>query len=331
MAVDRIVIVGCGSIGQRHARLLARRPNLKIDLCDPNLSCLDETMALVGERTCYNDFSEVLTSKPDAVVLATPHAMHADQAVEALEAGVHVLCEKPMSANLDDAKRMIQASEVSDKVLDIGFTLHFCPPLIRLKEIIGEGMLGQVVHVHCRVGTYATLASSRTQHQADLEGSLLLDYVHQPDILCWLLDCEPKQVYMSAMQIGELPLSSNPNVADVHVEFKSGIRSTIHLNYIQEPQRHEYEVVGDLGWARLDAENNTLEIGLRSNSTIQTESFSYERDDMFFAEHTAFFDAIAGKRSPESPAVNAAKSTRIMDAAMCSWKQGIPIPLADMI
>ena len=90
-----------------------------------------------------------------------------------------------------------------------------------------------------------------------------------------------------------------------------------------------HEIVGDKGWARLDAESNTIELGLRGKAGIGRESYSYDRDEMFVDEHNAFLDAIDGKRRPESPAINAAKSVRIMDAALRSWKQGAPTKIAD--
>jgi predicted dehydrogenase len=324
MAVNRVVVVGCGSIGQRHARLLAERAGIQVDLCDTSKSCLAETQELIGNRECYNNFSAMLTTRPDAILVATPHAHHAGQVVAALEAGIHVLCEKPMSDDVSSARRIIAAANASDAVLDVGFTLHFHPPLRRLRELCRSGALGEIVHAHCRVGTYATLACSRSQHQAHVEGALLLDYVHQPDVLQWILNRKPNRVFMNATCGGTPPLSSDPNVAEMLIDYAAGLQASIHLNYLQHPQRHEYEIVGDKAWAVLDAESNCLRVGTRESNTVTTETFDFERDDMFIEEHQAFLDATAGKRPPESPAESAAVSIRVVDAAMRSWKAGTP-------
>lgn len=321
MAVKRIVVVGCGSIGQRHARLLAQRGDLRVELCDTSQACLAETIAQIGARTCHGDFHAMLATQPDAVVIATPHAQHADQLVAAVEHGVHVLCEKPMSDNVSDALRMSAAAAGASSVVDFGFTLHFHPGLLRLKTLAATGALGAIVHMHCRVGTYATLACSRTRHQAHVEGALLLDYVHQPDLLFWISGREPAGVYMSASQGGTLPLSSNPNVADIVLDYDGALRAAVHINYVQAPQRHEYEIVGDRGWAILDAETNQLRIGNREGDTQTTETFRFERDDLFRSEHQAFLDAADGKRPPESPCDSALVSMRVVDAALRSWKQ----------
>jgi predicted dehydrogenase len=321
VALRRVVVVGCGSIGQRHAQLLSKRPDLRLELCDTQRDSLSAAVAAVGEARCHSDFEQVLATRPAMMVIATPHTLHAGQTIAALRAGVHVLCEKPMSDNLADARRMAATAAKGKPVLDFGFQLHFHPGLRRLKELISAGELGAVLHVHCRVGTYVTLASSRSRHQTDLEGALLLDYAHQPDLLYWLLGIEPRGAYMAAVLGGDLPLRSNPNVLSVTLDYDKPLLATIHLNYVQAPQRHEYEVVGDRAWAVLDMETNCLRIGWRERQTETTETFVVDRDKMYQSEHQAFLDAIDGRRRPESPASTAMVSMRIIHAAMRSWKR----------
>ncbi|MCP4644462.1 MAG: Gfo/Idh/MocA family oxidoreductase [bacterium] len=330
MAVRRIVVSGCGSIGQRHARLLAERPDLCVELCDTNADALTAAAAVTGNPKICRDFEEMLATQPNMVVVATPHSLHADQTIAALSAGVHVLCEKPMSDSLADAERMAEAAANARTVLDFGFTMHFHPGLHRLKEVIASGELGAVLHAHCRIGTYITLVCSRSRHQADLEGALLFDYVHQPDIFHWLMGVAPAGVYMTAVFGGDLPLRSNPNVADMTLDYDAPLLSTIHFNYIQMPQRHEYEIVGDKAWAILDMETNRLRIGRREQEAETCETIAVERDQLFVAEHQAFLDAVDGRRQPESPASSAIVSMRVVDAALRSWKsrQRVAIPRA---
>ena len=321
MALRRIVVVGCGSIGRRHARLLARRSDVRVELCDSNHDCLAAAVAEAGETHCHEDFGAMLATRPEMVVIATPHAFHAEQTIAALRAGTHVLCEKPMSDNLADAQRMAEVAADGGPVLDFGFNLHFHPGLRRLKDLITSGELGEVLHVQCRVGTYGTLVNSVSRHQANLEGALLFDYVHQPDLLHWMLGAEPRGAYTAAVLGGNLPLRSDPNVLSLTLDYNRPLLATIHLNYVQMPQRHEYEVVGDRAWAILDMETNRLRIGRREEQAETVETLSVERDKLFENEHQAFLDAVDGRRGPESPASSAIVSMRIADAAMRSLKQ----------
>lgn len=321
MAVTkRIVVVGLGSIGRRHARLLNERDDVSVEFVEPNPETLVRAREEIDYLPAYKTFEEMLEKEPDMVLIATPHNLHASQTIQALEAGIHVLCEKPMSDNLADAAGMKEAAEKSGKVLNIAFNLHFHPGLKLLKEIINSGTLGEVIHAHARVGTYITLINSITHYQTDMEGALLLDYAHQPDILYWLLGQKPTAVYASALKAGKLEYSSNPSVIAVNCEYKSPLLTTIHLNYIQMPQRHEYEIVGEQGWVVLDVDGGTLRTGLRKDRSVQIKRFDTVRDETYRMEHQAFLDAVEGKRGPESSAADSMVSLAVCDAALKSWR-----------
>ncbi len=316
----RIAVVGLGSIGLRHARLLKEQKNIIVELVESNPDVLEAAQEKLGRLSTHKTFEEMLKTKPDMVVIATPHSLHASQTIQALYAGSHVLCEKPMSDNLIDAIKMREAAESSGRLLNIGFHLHFHPGLVMLKKIVEQKILGTILHAHAKVGTYITLVNSVSRYQTAQEGALFYDYTHQPDILFWLLREKPKAVYASALQGGVLDFSSNPNLAVITCEYDRPLISSIHLNYVQMPEIHEYEIVGDKGWAILDANLGVLRTGIRENSSTQIESFSIDRDDMYRAEHKVFLQAVEKKLSPESSARDSLVSMAVCDAAIKSWK-----------
>lgn len=317
----RVVVIGMGSIGRRHARLLGGRGDLTVEWCEPSQELL---AGVAGEMPApdriHPDFDAMLATGPDMVVLATPHSLHAEQSIKALAAGTHVLCEKPMADSPEAARRMAAAARKSGRVLDIGFQLHFHPGLRRLKELIETGMLGVIAHLHCRVGSYVTLVNSRTRYQQTLEGALMLDYAHQPDLLHWLLRAIPLGVYTAGVHLDRPELHSNPNVLSLTFDYEQPLLGTLHLNYLQAPERHEYEIVGDEGWAVLDLAALRLTIGRKADARTWVESFEVSRDSLYLAEHQAFLDAINGKAAPESPPDEAMVAVRMVAAAFSSWK-----------
>ena len=318
----RAIVVGLGSIGKRHARLLRERQDMAVEVCEPQPEILADAMRQIGDLPSHDGYASALASNPDLVVIATPHALHADQTVAALDAGVHVLCEKPMSDTGADARRMADAARRSAAVLSIGFMLHFNPGLQRVKALIDTGALGQILHVHARVGSYVTLVNSLSRYQAALEGALLLDYAHQPDVLAWWLGREPRGAYVVGGQAGAVEHRSNPNFLACTLDYDEPLIATIHLNYVQMPERHEYEVVGDAGWALFDFNAGSLRIGNRSDRSLVEETFGTERDAMYRAEHQAFVDAVEGRRAPESAADDSMVSMRIIAAALRSLQSG---------
>jgi UDP-N-acetylglucosamine 3-dehydrogenase len=318
----RIVVVGLGSIGRRHARLLKERNDVAVELFELDTEAIAGALKEIGDIPVHNSFNGMLATRPYAVVIATPHKLHAEQTIRSLEAETHVFCEKPMSDNLCDAKRMQEAAEKAGKILAIGFQLHFHPGLMRLKSLLQEQIIGNVLHTHVRVGTYITLVNSKSRYQRRQHGALLFDYAHQPDILYWLLGDKPTAVYASAIEGGELEFSSNPNVVAITCEYNSLLLSTIHLNYVQMPERHEYEIIGDKGWIVLNCNESYLKIALAADGQIRTESFTVDRDALYRSEHTAFLDAAEGRRSPESSANDGLVSVAVCQAAFNSWKNG---------
>lgn len=318
----RVIVVGCGSIGRRHARLLAARPGVALELCDVSADNLKRALDETGQRVTYSSFAKALASRPDMVVIATPHGQHADQAVRALRAGCHVLCEKPMSDTLAGARRMMAAAQASGRVFTVGFNQHFNVAMRQARDAIRSGELGNVLHVHWHVGTYITLLNSGSRYQSTMECALFLDYVHQPDLLHWWLGRRPSAVYTAGLRGGDLPLQSNPNVAAVTMEYDGGALATIHLNYVQFPQRAFCEIIGDKKWLLVDLMNNTIRTGALEGGAETQSSFSMERDEMYVAEHQAFLDAIDGKRPPESPADDAIVAQEMVMATMKSWRLG---------
>lgn len=317
----RIVVAGLGSIGRRHARLLSQREDLQVEWCESSAEAIALAQKELGRPVqVHASYEAMLETRPAMVVVATPHAMHATQAVAALNAGIHVLCEKPLSDTLENAHEIVTAAACSSATLSVGFQLHFHPALCRARSLIRSGELGSIHHLHCLVGTYVTLENSRSRYQSRIEGALFMDYAHQPDIFYWLLGLKPQGVYVAGGQGGSLPLQANPNYAAITCDYAEPVIASIHLNYLQVPDRHEYEIIGDQGWVSLDMIRGELRRGCHRDRSVCTESFSTDRDPLYEQEHQAFLDTVAGKRQPESSAADSLVSMEVISAALVSYQ-----------
>ena len=157
-----------------------------VEFCEPSIDALNLARKEIGALRHFESYDEALATLPDIVWLATPTQFHSSQSIAALRAGCHVFCEKPMADTVKNALAMKHAANASGKVLNVGFMLHFMPAMQRLRELISDGSLGDILHIHARVGTYITLLNSLSRYQAANQGSLFLDYAHQPDLFFWL-------------------------------------------------------------------------------------------------------------------------------------------------
>ena len=327
MTPKRIVVAGCGSIGKRHARLLAARPDVQVELFDVDRDQVARTVETIGPVAVHESYAAALDSKPDAVVIATPVPAHAEQSIDALAAGAHVLCEKPLCDTVANGRRMAAAAQATDRLFNVGFVMHFHPACRRVRELIQSGALGRILHVHWHVGTYLTLMLSVSRHQASLEGALLLDYAHQPDVTHWWLQERPTSVFAAGCKGGSQPLQSNPNVLALTMEYDRPLLATLHLNYVQHPASAHCEITGDEGWVHMDMEAGELCIGNRASETVVREVHRPARDALYIAQFDAFLTAIEEQGEPESPVEDAMVSMAIIEAALASWRCGEPVPV----
>jgi predicted dehydrogenase len=321
----RVVVIGAGSIGRRHARLLSERPDVALEICDTDPAGMQRAISELRQPPAktYTDWRAAIAAKPDVVLIATPHQFHAEQSVAALDAGIHVLCEKPMADSVAAARRMVEAGQRNQRVLSIGFHMHFVPGLQRVRALIAEGRLGAIGHIHAHVGTYVTLVNSASRFQANLPGALLMDYAHQPDLFQWWLGRRPARVFVAGTQSGNLELTSNPNVVAMTMLYDDApTLGTIHLNYLQMPEQCFFSVMGDRAWAHFNFITGQLQLGDRETKQLETETFTWQRDDIYRAEHQAFFEALAGQREVESPATEAIIATEIIESGLQSWRTG---------
>ena len=147
----RIGFIGTGGIAHSHMRAYLKREDIQIAaLCDivpGKAEAFAEEFGLQGVP-CYESHVEMLEQVPlDAVSVCTYNAQHAGPSIDALNKGVHVLCEKPFSVTLDEAADMMRAEKASGKILSIGFQPRFDRNMQKIKKIVESGELGQVYYI----------------------------------------------------------------------------------------------------------------------------------------------------------------------------------------
>lgn len=189
----RTGIIGCGKIAATHAAALASLPESDlVACCDTDEARARTFAASHGIPTVHVDVRSLLASGVDAVVVCTPHPSHAPVVIAAAEAGVHVLCEKPMTIDLDEADRMIAAAARGGIRFGVVFQRRFWPAARRIRRAIDDGRLGRLTLAECQVriwrprdyfrrdvwrGTWATEGCGVLMNQA----------VHAIDLFQWFM------------------------------------------------------------------------------------------------------------------------------------------------
>ena len=140
-------IIGCGRIAKRHAEIISQTGILKA-VCDIKQNRAKE-YADTFKCSSYIDINDLLKNEKDIEVISvcTPNGLHAEHSILSIQAGKHVLCEKPMAINVVDCEKMIIESDKAGKHLFIVKQNRFNPPVEALKKVIDEGRLGKIINI----------------------------------------------------------------------------------------------------------------------------------------------------------------------------------------
>jgi predicted dehydrogenase len=228
----RVGVAGLGHWGPNLARNFAGLAELAW-LCDS-----DEARSDVAERYSQarftTDFDEMLGDDSlDAVVVATPVPTHYDLARRSLAAGKHVLVEKPPATRGEEMDELLRLAEEGDRVLMPGHLLLYHPGVRRLKEMVGEGDLGEVL---CVYGNRQNLGIIRSN-----ENALWSLGVHDLSVILYLLDEEPT----TAIALGRDFLTEGvEDVVFCYLGFPSGKIAHMHLSWLDPHKMRRITVVG---------------------------------------------------------------------------------------
>ena len=196
----RTALVGCGKVGQIHAQALAALPESEfVAVCDVELQRATSFAARFGVKP-YGDMARMLDEcGVQALCIATPHPLHAGPAIEAAQAGVHVLVEKPLAATLSDCDAILAAARKSATKLGVISQRRWYEPVQRMKAAIDAGKIGRPVlgvfmMYSWRDPSYYQSDPWRGRWDTEGGGVLVNQSPHMIDLLQWLMDDEVVEV-----------------------------------------------------------------------------------------------------------------------------------------
>ncbi|MEO6454970.1 MAG: Gfo/Idh/MocA family oxidoreductase [Ginsengibacter sp.] len=273
----RFLLIGCGKIGERHAMHISNLGKL-IAVCD-----IDKNKAnnIADGYNCkaYVSIDEALENekdKIDVVSVCTPNGLHAEHSIKALQAGLHVLCEKPMAISIADCEEMIKTAERYNKRL---FTIkqnRFNPPVIAVKNAIDKGILGKIysIQLSCfwnRDKHYYTNSWKGTREYDG--GTLYTQFSHFIDLLYWMIG-DVKSSYGLSNNYAHRGMIEFEDTGVAVLEFYNGVIGTI--NYTVNSFKKNME-----GSLTIFAEKGTVKIGGQYLNELEYQSIdNFEIKDL---------------------------------------------------
>jgi predicted dehydrogenase len=204
LSETRVALVGCGNIATKgHLPAYAKMPHASIvAVCDKDDRLVTAAAELTG-ATAYADLGKLLAAEDvDVVDICTPPVTHAPLAIQAMDAGKHVLCEKPIAHSLEDADAMIASADANGVKLMIGQTRRFDHRYVAVKEEITSGRLGRPVYIRRAERQFLPFPADAWYWDPAVGGGVILDVgIHTLDLLRWLFQQEPVEIRTAAQSV----------------------------------------------------------------------------------------------------------------------------------
>lgn len=258
VSIDRILVVGLGSIGKRHIRVLqGLYPDVKIAVLRHSRCDQSETEEL-GLYKCFTNIGEALAFQPQAAIVANPATKHLEVSMLLAQAGVHLLIEKPISAASDGIQKLIDLCKSKKIVLMTAYNLRFSPSLKVFREYIKQKKIGNIYSIHAEVGQYLPgwrqdLDYRKTvSAQKKLGGGVLLELSHEIDYLIWIFG-PVKWIKSHLDKLSNLEIDVEDTV-NVIIGFQAilgrPLTATLNMDFIRHDTTRYCVAIGENGSLR---------------------------------------------------------------------------------
>ncbi|HEY8550250.1 MAG TPA: Gfo/Idh/MocA family oxidoreductase [Vicinamibacterales bacterium] len=273
----------------------------------------------------YDEYDACL-EQVDAVYIALPNHQHAEYTVRAAEAGVHVLCEKPMAPTVRECERMIAACRRHRVRLMIAYRLHFEEINLRVVDLVGKGKIGEPKFFNSSFAMTVRRGDIRTK--AAFGGGSLHDIgVYCINAARYLFRAEPTEVLAASVNSGVKALAEIDESTAAILRFE-GERIASFVTSFNAADVAEYRIVGTKGQIHVDpAYEYAAGLGYTLTVDGRTQRRTIGRRDQFAPQLLYFSDCIREGRDPEPSGEEGLQDVRIVEALLRSARTGRAVTL----
>ncbi len=315
-------VIGVGSMGKNHARVYSDLGVLG-GIADRDIEAANELASRFRSKA-FEDYKEMLKTDIDAVTVATPTQTHFQIAMTALDAGKHVLIEKPICSTLAESEKLVQAAEDAGLTLAVGLIERHNPVVKFAKESLASGQFGELVTITAR------RVSSFPSRIRDV--GVIMDLgVHDLDVLRYLVGKKVDSVYTLG---GKQANDTFEDHANVLLEFEDGTTGFVEINWLTPMKVRKVSLTCTENFVELDYTNQSAMISssqilhLDSANLYQVpleldiRNISLKKKEPLMNEQTDFLQAILKSGQPLIAGRDGLETIRIAEAAIESLKSG---------
>lgn len=300
---DAILIFGAGSIGERHVSVLQKLGYLSIWIYRQR----HFPLRIIDEKTIsiFNDLNKIDEIKPKAAIICTPTFQHLEQALFCVKRGIHVLIEKPLSHNLTDYGKLLEATTSNTAYVQIAYMLRYHDFFQKVKSVIDSKKMGNLISMQSYWGEYLPEWHPWEDYQSSyaarkkLGGGAALTLSHDIDLVNWLSGSAVNKWHMLKNHSSSLRINVESG-ADVSIRYQNGNTAHCHVNFHEQHPKRWYRFVLDEGSIEIDYYQSMMTTFHQKKITLQTIP-NFDRNKLYESQTLDFFKKIkAGNFQEES-------------------------------
>jgi predicted dehydrogenase len=315
--ITKAVVVGLGSIALRHRR------NLKLLFPEVLIIAVPASGRVSNQNVEFADkiiltLEEAIKEKIDIAIVASPASFHAIHVKPLLLAGIPSLVEKPVTSNLQDAQGLIRIHKETDTPTAIGYCLRYMPSSIKMKELLGQNIIGNIYNAFVSVGQYlpdwrpSKDYKNSVSAKKSLGGGALLELSHEIDYIQWLLG-SMKVHYAQLRSSSELNLEVE-ELVDVILVSDTGTVCNIHLDFLQKKASRTCSFIGEKGRLDWDLLSNTIVLHTGEGGEVLFSEADWDSNQMYLSLLTDFLDLAAGRKNSSIDLEQATKTVELIES-----------------
>ncbi|MCB1099204.1 MAG: Gfo/Idh/MocA family oxidoreductase [Verrucomicrobiae bacterium] len=329
VSISRLLVVGLGSIGKRHLRI-ARHffPFADIRI----LRHLPADSIPEFANGCFSTVDDAILFLPEIAVIANPATLHVPIAQRLAERGVHLLVEKPLSANVDGVDILLETCRARNVVLQVGYNLRFLPSLQRFREMLRANWIGEVLSLRCEVGQCLTSwrpgADYRKSVTArrELGGGVLLELSHELDYLRWIFgEVVWVSSHLSKQSHFDIDVEDTAHLTIGFSPAEGGrqLIGVLSMDLVRQDHCRVCTAIGDKGTLRWNGLTGVVDsFPGDSSSWVGVFRHQHQPDESYLLEWIEFLQSILDKTVPSCSGEDGLEVLRIVSAARESSESG---------
>ena len=330
----RGLVIGCGSIGERHIHNLKKIGIKELGIFDINQKRLTELKNKYSVNS-FLDIKSALEYNPDFSIICTYPESHHEFAKKCINAKSHVFIEKPISTKLKEIEKVLDNAKTKKLKVAVGYNLRFDKGLRSLKEKISNKEIGNVLFISAYFGHHIKFWGNRkkiNEHYILQKGNgIILDGSHEYDYIRWLVNEKVVSVFCQTKKLENIKTETE-SLASIFLKFKNGIIANVNIDYVRPNYERGCNIIGDQGkleWKYEMLKHTKIKYVQKVETKLKKEmifnqlhkTFSEKVlvNNMYIEEMKNFLDSLQSNKQPET---NGLETLKIGLAALKSAKNG---------